>query len=92
MRDPDVVRWATAELQAFRRDLAISLRLAPPFTPMGVVIRTQLAVVDTELARRLADPSLAQRIRGRAVETGGPVARSCRYFTTQVARYLGRRG
>jgi hypothetical protein len=58
MRDPDVLRWTTAELQALRRDLATSLRLAPPFTPMGVVIRTQIAAIDTELARRLADPRL----------------------------------
>ena len=59
MRDPDVLRWTTAELQALRRDLAISLRLGPPFTPMGVVIRTQIAAIDAELARRLADSRLA---------------------------------
>jgi hypothetical protein len=59
MRDPDVVRWPTAELQALRRDLAISLRLAPPFTSMGVVIRTQIAAIDAELARRLTDSRLA---------------------------------
>ena len=64
MRDPDVVRWTTAELQAFRRDLAISLGLAPPFTSMGVVIRTQIAAIDTELARRLADSDLALRDPG----------------------------
>jgi len=58
MRDPDVVRWATAELQALRRDLAMSLGLAPPFSPMGVVIRTQIAAIDAELARRLADSRL----------------------------------
>jgi len=55
MRDPDVVRWATAELQAIRRDLAMSLGLAPPSSPMGVVIRTQIAAIDAELARRPAE-------------------------------------
>ena len=64
MRDPDVVRWATAELHAIRRDLAMSLGLAPPFSPMGVVIRTQIAAIDTELARRLADSDLALRDPG----------------------------
>jgi hypothetical protein len=58
MRDPDVVRWATAELQALRRDLAMSLGLAPLFSPMGVVIHTQIAAIDAELARRLADSRL----------------------------------
>jgi hypothetical protein len=59
MRDPDVARWTTAELRDLRRDLAMSLGLAPPSSPMGIVIRTQLAAIDSELARRLADPGLA---------------------------------
>lgn len=52
MRDPDVTRWTTAELRDLRRDLAMSLGLSPPYSPMGVVIRTQLAAIDAELARR----------------------------------------
>jgi hypothetical protein len=59
MRDPDVTRWTTAELRDLRRDLAMSLGLAPPSSPMGIVIRTQIAAIDSELARRLADPRLA---------------------------------
>jgi hypothetical protein len=59
MRDPDVARWTAAELRDLRRDLAMSLGLAPPSSPMGIVIRTQIAAIDTELARRLADPHLA---------------------------------
>ena len=59
MRDPDVVRWTTAELRDVRRDLTMSLGLAPPSSPMGVVIRTQIAAIDAELARRLADSRLA---------------------------------
>ena len=64
MRDPDVTRWTTAELQALRRDLAMSLGLAPPSSPVGVVIRTQIAAIDAELARRLADSRLALRNSG----------------------------
>jgi hypothetical protein len=37
----------------------MSLGLAPPFSPMGVVIRTQIVAIDAELARRLADSRLA---------------------------------
>jgi hypothetical protein len=59
MRDPDVTQWTTAELHALRRDMAMSLGLAPPSSPMGIVIRTQIAAVDAELARRLADSRLA---------------------------------
>jgi hypothetical protein len=73
MRDPDVVRWATAELQALRRDLAMSLGLAPPFPPMGVVIHTQIAAIDAELARRLADSRLLQ-IRDKQLRRRAPGA------------------
>ena len=59
MRDPDGVRWATAELRDLKRDLQLSLGLAPPSSPMGVVIRTQIAAIDAELARRHADSRLA---------------------------------
>jgi hypothetical protein len=52
MRDPDITRWTTADLRDLRRDLATSLPLSPPGTPMGVAIRTQIAAIDTELARR----------------------------------------
>jgi len=73
MRDPDVVRWATAELQALRRDLAMSLGLAPPFSPMGVVIRTQIVAIDAELARRLGRlPSRPNRSEGKQLRRGAP--------------------
>jgi hypothetical protein len=58
MRGPDVVRWATVELHAIRRDLAMSLGLAPPFSPMGVVIHTQVVAIVAELAGRLAGSRL----------------------------------
>jgi hypothetical protein len=56
MRDPDVVRWATAELHAIRRDLAMSRGLAPPFSPMGLVIRTQIAILTRSLPGGLQTP------------------------------------
>jgi hypothetical protein len=64
MRDPDVARWTAAELRDLRRDLAMSLGLAPPSSPMGIVIRTQIAAIDTELARRLAALRLASTDSG----------------------------
>jgi hypothetical protein len=57
MRDPDVSRWTAVELRDVRRDLAMSLALVPPSSPMGAVIRTQIAAIDTELARRPASPA-----------------------------------
>jgi hypothetical protein len=52
--------------------LAMSLGLAPPFSPMGAVIHTQIVAIDAELARRLADSRLAltNRFRGQAIEAG----------------------
>jgi hypothetical protein len=59
MRDPDVAQWTTAELQAVRRDLAVSLGLASPCSPAGTVIGVQIAAIDAELSKR-PDASLAQ--------------------------------
>jgi hypothetical protein len=64
MLDPDIARWTAAELQDLRRDLAMSLGLAPPSSPMGIVIHTQIAAIDIELASRLADPRLASTDSG----------------------------
>jgi hypothetical protein len=58
MRDPDVTRWTTTELRDVRRDLQMSLGLSPPYSPMGIVIRTQIAAIDAELAKRpTTDPA-----------------------------------
>ena len=67
MRDPDAARWTAAELRDLRRDLAMSLGLSPPHSPMGVVIRTQIAAIDAELARR-PDTGPAQVGEAGAVE------------------------
>jgi hypothetical protein len=71
MRDPDVARWTTAELHAVRRDMAMSLGLAPPSSPMGIVIRTQIAAIDTELARR-PDTGSAPAGQAGAAEVSRP--------------------
>jgi len=59
MRDPDAAQWRTAELQAVRRDLAVSLALASPHSQAGTVTGVQIAAIDAELARR-PDASPAQ--------------------------------
>jgi hypothetical protein len=71
MRDPDVTRWTTAELRDLRRDLTMSLGLSPPHSPMGAAIRTQLAAIDAELARR-PDTGPAQAGDVSAVEISHP--------------------
>jgi Protein of unknown function (DUF2637) len=59
MRDPDAAQRRTAELQAVRRDLAVSLALAWPHSQAGTVTGVQIAAIDAELARR-PDTSPAQ--------------------------------
>ena len=71
MRDPDVARWTAAELRDLRRDLAMSLGLAPPASPMGIVIRTQIAAIDAELARQ-PDTGPAQAAQAGAAEISHP--------------------
>jgi hypothetical protein len=75
MRDPDAAQWRTAELQAVRRDLAVSLALASPHSQAGTVTGVQIAAIDAELARR-PDASPAQA--GNAGSVGiPPAARRC---------------
>ena len=72
MRDPDVARWTTAELQAVRRDLAVSLGLASPSSPAGTVIGVQIAAIDAELAKR-PDASPAQAGSAGSAEIARPL-------------------
>ena len=44
---------------AYRLNEVIAIYPITPSSPMGVVIRTQIAAIDAELARRLADSRLA---------------------------------
>ena len=54
MREHDVSALTAAELEAARRELAASLVLARPGSPVRAVIRARMAAIDSELARRAA--------------------------------------
>jgi hypothetical protein len=54
VREHDVTTLALAELQRARRELAASLALARPGSPVCVPIQAQLTAIDAELARRVA--------------------------------------
>jgi hypothetical protein len=54
MREHDVTALTAAELEAARRELAASLALARPGSPVRVPIQARMAAVDAELARRAA--------------------------------------
>ena len=54
MREHDVTALTTAELEAARRELAASLALARPGSPVRVPIRARMAAIDAELAGRAA--------------------------------------
>jgi len=52
MRDHDVAELIAGELERTRRELAASLALARPDSPVRVPIAAQLNAIDTELADR----------------------------------------
>lgn len=52
MRDHDVTALTGRELELARRELAASLALARPGSPVREPILAQMAAIDTELARR----------------------------------------
>ena len=54
MREHDVTALTAAELEAARRELAASLALARPGSPVRAPIQARLAAIDTELAGRAA--------------------------------------
>ena len=54
MREHDVTALTAAELEAARRELAASLALAQPGSPVQVLIRARMAAIDAELAGRAA--------------------------------------
>jgi hypothetical protein len=59
MREHDVTALTAAELEAARRELAASLALARPGSPVRAVIRARMAAIDAELAgRATARPGL----------------------------------
>ena len=54
MREHDVTALTAAELEAARRELAASLALARPGSPVRVPVQARMAAIDTELAGRAA--------------------------------------
>jgi hypothetical protein len=52
MRDHDAAGLSAAELDHARRELAASLALARPDSPIRVPILSHIAAIDTELTRR----------------------------------------
>jgi len=54
MREHDVSALTAAELEAARRELAVSLALARPGSPVRPVIQARMAAIDAELAGRAA--------------------------------------
>jgi hypothetical protein len=54
MRDHDVRHLSARELERARRELAASLALARPGSPVRVPILARISAIDTELAARPA--------------------------------------
>ena len=79
MREHDVSALTAAELEAARRELAASLALARPGSPVRVPIQARMAAIDAELAGRAATrPAYpaprapGSRRAGTRVEEGRP--------------------
>jgi hypothetical protein len=57
MRDHDVSRLTARELDRARRELAASLALARPGSPVRIPILARISAIDTEAAARAARPA-----------------------------------
>ena len=57
MRDHDVTALTSPELEHARRELAASLALARPDSPVRTPILAQMTAIDAELAQRVRDGS-----------------------------------
>jgi hypothetical protein len=57
VRDHDVTTLTAAELDRVRRELAASLALARPVSPVRAPILAHISAIDTELARRSTSAS-----------------------------------
>jgi hypothetical protein len=54
MREHNVAALTAAELEAARRELAASLALTRPGSPVRAPIQARISAIDTELAGRVA--------------------------------------
>ena len=70
MREHDVTTLTAAELAAARRELAASLALARPGSPVRVPIQARIAAIDAELAGRAARPGLPGSSRSLSPDGG----------------------
>ena len=71
MREHDVAAFSAAELEHARRELAASLALARPGSPVRAPIQARLAAIDTELAgQTAARPGLPGSPRARPSPDG----------------------
>jgi hypothetical protein len=71
MREHEVTALTTAELEAARRELAASLALARPGSPVRAPIRARMAAIDAELAgRTAARPGLPGSPRAQPPQAG----------------------
>ena len=69
MREHDVTALSAAELEAARRELAASLALARPGSPVRVPIQARMAAIDAELAgRATARPGLSGSPHARPLD------------------------
>lgn len=85
MREHDVAALTAAELEAARRELAASLALARPGSPVRVPIQARMAAIDAELAERAAvlsgllgssrTPTAGRRARGLRRDAPAPRCR-----------------
>ena len=99
MREHDVTALTAAELEAARRELAASLALARPGSPVRAPIQARLAAIDAELAGRSRParltrlperPASGQRARGLRRDAPAPRCRGV--LTSGAAAFLGSRG
>jgi hypothetical protein len=71
MREHEVTALTAAELEPARRELAASLALARPGSPVCAPIQAHLAAIDAELAgRAAAQPGLPGFPRARPPDGG----------------------
>jgi hypothetical protein len=66
-RPHDVSGLTAGELERTRRELAASLALAAPGSPVSVPILAQLSAIDAELTTRTTDGTTARRSGGSAI-------------------------
>jgi hypothetical protein len=62
MRNHDARNLTSGELDHARRELAASLALSRPGSPIRAPIQAQLSAIDTEVARRTQDAATATAI------------------------------